>query len=220
MENTNYGRKVVKTSFNKKNFRTYTLIVLISGILIGLLIGGITSHFLHKEKPVYGVYEKPVIAQGIEHEWKANAEDFIPLVCDLDAETQEFTYNLCKGYDIDFTFVMAMMQKESSFNPDVISASHDYGLMQINKVNHEWLSKTIGVTDFLDSEQNIKAGMYVLRCLFEKYNEPERVLMAYNMGESGASKLWNSGIKSTNYVNDILQIQEGFKEQLRKDGNK
>ena len=116
---------------------------------------------------------------------------------------------------------MALMQKESSFNADIISSTGDYGLMQINKVNHTWLTETIGVTDFLDKEQNIRAGLFVLRKLFEEYTDPNLVLMAYNMGSNGAETLWNKGIYTTPYVEDILKYQTEFNKQLeeRNSGN-
>ena len=147
-------------------------------------------------------------------DWSGDEYDFIPLNCKLDEVTQQFTFYLCKGYDIDWTLVMALMQKESSFRSDVISATDDYGLMQINKCNHKWLTDTIGVTDYLDKEQNIRAGVFVLRKLFEEYTDPNLVLMAYNMGADGAETLWNKGIYTTPYVDDILTYQAEFNKQI------
>ena len=147
-------------------------------------------------------------------DWSVMEFDFIPLDCNLDEATQEFTFYLCKGYDIDWTLVMALMQKESSFRSNIISSTDDYGLMQINKCNHEWLEETIGVTDFLDKEQNIRAGVFVLRKLFEKYTDPNLVLMAYNMGSNGAEKLWNKESIQTPYVDDFLHIRQSLKKQL------
>ena len=95
-----------------------------------------------------------------------------------------------------------------------MSGTNDYGLMQINKCNHVWLEETFGVTDFLDKVQNIRAGVFVLRKLFEEYTDPNLVLMAYNMGSTGAENLWNKGIYSTPYVDDILTYQAEFEKQL------
>ena len=69
--------------------------------------------------------------------------------------------------------------------------------MQINTVNHEWLQEKLGITDFLDPYQNTRSGIYILRTLFEKYQDTAKVLMAYNMGEDGAKKLWDKGIYDT-----------------------
>ena len=101
-----------------------------------------------------------------------------------------------------------------NFQADVISTTNDYGLMQINQKNHEWLSNAVGVTDFLDPYQNIQAGIYILGTLFEKYDDPHKVLMAYNMGESGASKLWDQGIYQSKYSQRVIGYQETYIKEL------
>lgn len=53
---------------------------------------------------------------------------------------------------------------------------------------------------FTDPYQNIRAGVFVLRKLFERYQDTNMVLMAYNMGEDGADRLWEKGIYSTDYT--------------------
>ena len=40
------------------------------------------------------------------------------------------------------------------------------------------------------------------------------VLMAYNMGEDAAARLWEKGIYSTDYTEKILNYQMQFNEQL------
>lgn len=113
------------------------------------------------------------------------------ITCPLDDETQQMILDKCNEYEIDFAFAMAVIFKESSFRPDAVSYDESsIGLMQIHKINHKWLSETLGITDFFDPEQNVTAGLYMLRDLFEKYEDPPLVLMAYNMGEAGAKKLW------------------------------
>ena len=105
----------------------------------------------------------------------------------MDSVLQEFTYDLCWRHKIDFTLIMAMIKVESNFKPDAISETDDYGLMQINKINHPRLVAKFGITDFLDPHANIVAGTSIVKELFNKYHTPEKVLMAYNMGEAGAA---------------------------------
>ena len=112
---------------------------------------------------------------------------------------------------------MAMIQQESGFNGNSISRTGDYGLMQINQMNHEQLTETLGVTDYLDPYQNIRAGVFTLRKLFERYQDTDMVLMAYNMGENAASCLWGKGIFKTDYTQSILTIQKQFNDQLEGD---
>ena len=133
--------------------------------------------------------------------------------CRLDDETQQMIVDKCAEYNIDFAFTMAVIYKESSFRPNADSGS-SVGLMQINRINHKWLSEELGITDFFDPEQNVTAGLFMLRQLFEKYDDPARVLMAYNMGETGARKLWNKDIYSTDYVEGVLQQADKYNAEI------
>lgn len=155
---------------------------------------------------VYGKYDPRSIDDDIELAWKGS-NDWVYIPCELGIEEQEFVYYLCENYNLDYYFVMALMYVESGYNPNIISSTNDYGLMQINACNHAWLSKELGITDFLDPYENIKAGCFVLRLLFEKYQDPSIVAMAYNMGEDGAQRLWNNGIYSSAYSKKIIARQ-------------
>lgn len=176
-----------------------------------------TEHILERdntENLVYGAYDDRTFTQEISLDWGAGDLDFTPLDCKMPEEQQEFTYYLCTGYNIDFTLVMALIQNESSFDPAVISKTNDYGYMQINQINHQWLTDALGVTNFTDPCENVRAGVFVLRKLFERYQDTNMVLMAYNMGEAGAARLWEKGIYSTDYTEKILNYQTQFNEQL------
>lgn len=230
---TTYGRKVIREerarrqkAANNRNFLIFTFAVLLIGGIIGAVIMGIAGNkeaetiseheYIMQYVNQHGAYDGRVFNSEMSLDWGAGDLEFIPLDCALDERTQEFVFYICQGYNIDWTLVMAIMQQESSFRSDVISDSNDYGLMQINSVNHEWLTETLGVTDFLDKEQNIRAGVFILRKLFEQYTEPNLVLMSYNMGQTGAARLWKEGIYSTPYVENILKYQAEFNEQLEK----
>lgn len=130
----------------------------------------------------------------------------------LDEDTQSYIYSLCCNYDIEehYELIYAVIKTESNFDPSVVSSTNDYGLMQINKVNHSHLSKTLGVTDFLDPHQNIHCGVYLLSTLLHKYSVAD-ALMAYNMGEGGASNLWKRGIHTTQYT---VKVLANYKEYI------
>ena len=116
---------------------------------------------------------------------------------------------MADNYHIDFYLLMAIMWKESRYTPDVVSRGGDYGLMQINKRNHEWLTETLGLDDITDPKQNIEAGAYVLWMLYEKYDgNTHMALMSYNMGEGNARKLWNQGVYESNYSRSVIAKQE------------
>lgn len=230
-----YGRKIVRDSKPqtkilpktvKGRFAMVLAIDLILGILVGICVGFLIWHKTEPtgtEDPVqitddtktYGTADGRVFTGEVN--WVgSDAPDFSPLNVDMDEYLQEYVFNLCYCYNIDWTLVMALIEKESQYQSNVVSKTDDYGLMQINKSNFEWLTDVTGVTDFLNAKDNIRCGVFVLRKLFEKYDDPCKVLMAYNMGENGAGKLWDMGIYQTEYSQDVLTIQQRMEGDKKK----
>lgn len=125
----------------------------------------------------------------------------------LDLELQDYLYETCKKYGIEdhYELLMAQMYNESRFKADTISKTDDYGLMQINVINHEWLSNKLGVINFLDPYQSIECGVYIMSVYLNKYSE-EAALVAYNMGESSVKQ----GRTSSKYSARVL----GYKDML------
>jgi soluble lytic murein transglycosylase-like protein len=130
----------------------------------------------------------------------------------LSAELQEFTYQKCIQYDVDYIMVLAIMQTESRFKPDVIKDGN-YGLMQINESNFQYLKESMGITDFLDPQQNIEAGIFFLSGIYENNTEPEKILMVYNMGGRIAQELWDMGRESTGYSRAIMKNMDEIRER-------
>ncbi len=220
-ENINLRAKA-KTNIKKKMpFSVYLQRIIIprtacfvAGIAAGAALMGFFPEKPELECKAPALYGTPDGRACIEtSEFEYTADEFIPANCGLSDELQEYTYYLCKAYSIDYNFALAVMLTESGFDVNAVSADgHDIGLMQIRDVNNEYLYKTIGITDTWDPYQNIHAGLYILRGLFEKYDSPSLVLMAYNMGERGASLLWDVGVYETNYTRDVLTSAESFAE--------
>lgn len=200
---------------SRKRAKYAAYLVLLGIFLAGAIVGGLiasaavktTANGTAAAEPAlssepYGTRDgKTLTDEGV---LILQSSDFTPLECGLSPELQEYTYYLCEAYYLDFDFVMGLMYTESGFRADVISGTNDYGLMQINACNHATLSDKLGITDFTDAYQNIRAGVYILRGLFEKYDDAAKVCMAYNMGEYGASVLWDKGIYNTTYSNKVL----------------
>lgn len=139
-------------------------------------------------------------------------EIFRPLDCKLSEELQEYTYYLCQHNGIEFELVMAVMSAESAFDPEAVSGTGDHGLMQINEIALPELSDKLGITDITDPYQNIRGGVYLLGGYAEKYDNPARVLMAYNMGDYGSSALWEQGVHTTAYTDKVLTKYKEYKE--------
>lgn len=212
----------IATQKAKKNqwFRRMFTVALLMGVVIGGLLVKLHDWVSGPEPTTTAVLYGAYTGQAVKVQSDGTivqAGDFTPLNVPLDESLQEYIYWMADAYDIDFTFLMGLIRNESNFQTDVISATNDYGLMQINQKNHEWLFNSVGVTEFLDPHQNIQAGLYILHNLFEKYDDPHMVLMAYNMGESGASKLWDQGIYQSKYSNRVMEYQESYIKELNND---
>lgn len=132
----------------------------------------------------------------------------------LDGDVQEYILELCNQYEMDPVLVLAMMYVETRFDPAAVSKTGDYGLMQINKVNHEGYRKILGITDFLDAKQGALAGIYMLWDLREHYgcDTENKVLMAYNRGIGGAKKLWKQGIYSNTYTEEVAKAKKTIRK--------
>lgn len=133
----------------------------------------------------------------------------IPLLDEL----QEYTIELCEQYNLNPVLVFAIMGVESEYHPNLISNTDDYGLMQINKVNHGWLADELGINDILNPRQNIKAGVHILSGIAEDYDTPQEILMVYNCGEGGAQNRWAKGIYSTYHVEKVLARMKNLKRK-------
>lgn len=223
----NYSRNIKKASIGKRVLISWVVVAIIFS-LVGFGIGAICSGNDSPEQPepetqkevlIFGQLDGRIFEGEMPGEWMNGERKFVPLNVPMDEDLQEFIFYLSQAYEMDFTFVMALIQQESSYKPDVISASNDYGLMQINEINHPYLQEQLGITDFTEPYGNVRAGMFILRKLFEKYETPEKVLMAYNMGETGASRLWEQGIFEINYSKSVLQIQQELNAELERSSN-
>lgn len=129
----------------------------------------------------------------------------IPISSDL----QEYIYDISKEYEVDVALIFAVMEHESSFDPNARSESGDSGLMQVNDINLETLKEELGINDIFDPYQNVLGGTYLLsKCLKDANGEIHPALMCYNMGKSNAKECWNKGIYSSKYSRAVYSLYE------------
>ena len=127
---------------------------------------------------------------------------------------QDWIRVLCEEKDVPMALVMAIIERESYFDADLISGTADYGLMQINTCNHEAMVEMFGITDFLDPYQNVQCGIYIIGTHLQKTKgDIELALMRYNNGATGARKLWDKGVYFTQYSESVMKLYEKYKEE-------
>lgn len=193
--------------------QAYAIIALF--VLFGLVAGFIVGRFTTPTKvetvtvtetvevPTYDSSKLPEVGKIIYYD--------IPLSNSL----QRFIYEVCADEEVPVSLVIALIDHESKFNPEVISHTDDYGLMQINTINHEQLEEQYRAADMLDPYQNVFCGIKILGSYIEKYEDLSYALMAYNMGEYGARKAWESGVKFTSYSESILELMSEYEQEVK-----
>lgn len=133
--------------------------------------------------------------------------DDIALTYDL----QLVARDAAKTFNVPYKLLLAVMFRESSYNPKAENGIC-FGLMQIHKMNFEWLEgelKGYGVTDIKNNpEDNIKAGAYLLGGFIEKYGDYHKALMCYNCGEGRAKELWREGYTTTRYTRNVHETMD------------
>ena len=129
----------------------------------------------------------------------------------LSAELQDELFTICETYEVPPELMLALMFVESSYRIDVISRTNDYGLCQINRINHAELSELLDIGDFLDPVQNMTAGAYMIGQYMAEYDgDVHAALMCYKLGESGAARRFKQGLYSNAYSRKVVKVMEGL----------
>ena len=89
-------------------------------------------------------------------------------------------------YGVPPQLALAVASHESGFNPNATNlntnGTTDYGVMQLNSTTVQ----TLGVSNPLDPQQNIDAGVQLLAKYYQQYGgNEESVLQAYSEGPGG-----------------------------------
>ena len=89
--------------------------------------------------------------------------------------------------DVDPLLVWAIMREESSFEPQAISLSDAYGLMQLIPSTARWMAQRVGAAlgspaELFDPALNVRLGTAYLRYLLDRYKDVRVAVAAYHAG--------------------------------------
>ena len=111
-------------------------------------------------------------------------------------------------YDVPFTLIKAVIEKESSFRKRVCSKKGACGLMQLMPSK----ATKYGVENRLNAAQNVDGGAHLLHDLFGQFGDIDLVLAAYNAGENAVVK--HDGIppyrETKNFIKQVKALEAGY----------
>lgn len=201
-------------------------------ILLGIIITGLfIMAYWFEEDPIAVINEEKCqikIVECVPEKYESNhidnqkeniqlqdEKEFTPLDVPMDESIQEEIASICEEQHISFSFVMAVIKKESNFKADSIGdKGNSLGLMQIQPKWHAERMEELGVTNLMDPIENVKIGVNLLIELFETYGDAQQVLMAYNMKRASCLELWEQGIYETAYTREVLATAEEYERYL------
>jgi Transglycosylase SLT domain len=116
-------------------------------------------------------------------------------------------------YGLDGLLVAAVVETESSFNPNALSIDGAVGLMQIMPATAD----LFGVSDYVDAVSNIDVGARYLSFLIDSYDgDIELALAAYNAGPGNVSRF--AGVppfgETRRYVEQVLGLYVNYHQEL------
>lgn len=159
--------------------------------------------------------EDPMEAEKIEEALLEQGyfSEEIPLSYDL----QDVMRTACAEYGCPYPLALAVAEVESHFDMDAVGAVGEVGIMQLNPgpENTYWINLEAETgEDPTTPAGNIICGAYLLGTHMANYGEPEKALMAYNMGPGGAAQAWAAGITSTEYSAKVMEAMDRWEAVL------
>ncbi len=116
--------------------------------------------------------------------------------------------------------MLAVIQTESSFNPDMVGGVGEVGLMQLRPETAEWLVKKerlrVSQKPLVDPIKNIQIGAAYMSYLRERFDDHARLYVAaYNMGPRNVRELRQKDIWPKEYAARVMSYYVDFYAQLR-----
>lgn len=210
------GRRLAKTSPWPT---VLAWLILIAAIALAFVLGSTLATTRMEDKPPLTVTTPaptttpmPSTAPAETPEPVRHRDDIVSDGRLLAYDLQDIMQDACEVYGVPYALALAIAEVETHFDPDAVSPTHDYGLMQINQINHAWLlEKGFDVHTYAG---NIEAGLYIISGYLDTYGDTERALMAYNNGPSGAKRLWDAGTYQTDYTRKVMTALEHWTSVL------
>lgn len=170
------------------------------------------------EPDKYAVFDTMSADWGGENDgfvYHAIPEEFEDTGGHFPEKMQCYTYILCKQYGVDYSLVVALIERESGYVFDKVGDDgNSIGYMQIYESAHTDRMERLNCTNLKNPYQNVMVGIDFIAELIEKCGTVQDALAAYNYGERGAREhLWNKGIYVYSYNEGIMNRARELEEE-------
>ncbi|MFC1665720.1 lytic transglycosylase domain-containing protein [Pseudomonadota bacterium] len=113
-------------------------------------------------------------------------------------------------FGIDKALIKAIVEIESSYNPNAVSKKGAYGLMQLMPET----AKRYGVRNVQSPTENLQGGVRYLKDLLQMFNQDTKLaLAAYNAGENSVKRY--NGVppyrETIDYVKKVMQLYDNYR---------
>lgn len=125
------------------------------------------------------------------------------------------------NYHFDPVLLLAIIKSESNFNPEIIGAAGEIGLMQVMPQTAAWIAKKSGFawnkkSRLQDPVTNIKIGAAYVAYLRERFeSEGQLYLAAYNMGVSNVQRALANQVRPSQYASRVMSQYIKFYAELK-----
>ena len=126
-----------------------------------------------------------------------------------------------RKHGLDPVFLLAVIQSESSFRPEVIGPAGEIGLMQIREATGRWIAERNkiawkGRKTLKDPVQNIRIGAAYLAYLRETFDQHGRLyIAAYNMGPGNVETAMENHVWPKDYPARVMRRYVAYYRQLK-----
>lgn len=135
---------------------------------------------------------------------------------------KQYTQEICAEYDVDYPLVLAIIYNESRFQSGAIhkndNGTTDYGLMQVNEVNYQWLYENIGIdsmSELLDDKIGIRCGVALLSYHINAAGNETLGLLRYQVGEGAYRRMIKRGKYSNDTYERVVEYWNEYTEYLK-----
>lgn len=149
------------------------------------------------------------------------AVDSIDVYQNWNDDLKFFTQAVCDEYGVDYSLTLGVIYNESRFQSSLThvnsNGTTDYGLMQVNEVNFDYLHDTLGINsmcELLDDRTGIRCGIQLLAYHKQYTQNDSSALLRYQIGAGKYKKYISSGRYTNQTHQRVLTYQSEFEKYL------